>query len=396
MDAGPLRRTAHRAGCGRDRRDARDAGPGLARGADRRGRAGGDPHAGRAGAPRGAERARRARRDRGAGRVERGPALVPRSRLLGLRHAAGAPAQHRREPGLVHAVHALPAGDQPGTPRGAPQLPDDGVGPHRSADRERVAARRSHGGSRGDAPRLRGAQGRTGAEVRGRVGLPSADDRRRPDARAAALDRSRRRGSRDAPGAGRDLRAPAAGARDGRPHPRCARAVRPRERARRARRRRLRPPLAVPARIARRARRRHRVRQQPALRRPARIRRPARGVLRDARGVQALAARPPRRRLDRPGEETRAATRAPDPRAAHPAREGDEQHLHGTGPPRRHRGELRRLPRPAGTAPHRRRRRRQKRSARRRTRRRSTCAPIRTASASRSTRRRTSATSPTS
>jgi hypothetical protein len=41
-------------------------------------------------------------------------------------HAAGDPAQRAREPGLVHAVHALPGRDRPGPARGAAQLPDDG------------------------------------------------------------------------------------------------------------------------------------------------------------------------------------------------------------------------------------------------------------------------------
>jgi hypothetical protein len=42
-------------------------------------------------------------------------------------HAAGHPAQHPREPGLVHAVHAVPGRDRAGAPRGAAQLPDDGL-----------------------------------------------------------------------------------------------------------------------------------------------------------------------------------------------------------------------------------------------------------------------------
>ena len=36
------------------------------------------------------------------------------------------PAQRPREPRLVHGVHAVPARDLPGPPRGAHQLPDDG------------------------------------------------------------------------------------------------------------------------------------------------------------------------------------------------------------------------------------------------------------------------------
>ena len=44
----------------------------------------------------------------------------------GTHHAAGHPAQRAGEPGLVHRLHAVPAGDQPGPARGAAQLPDRG------------------------------------------------------------------------------------------------------------------------------------------------------------------------------------------------------------------------------------------------------------------------------
>ena len=53
-------------------------------------------------------------------------------------------------PVLVHRVHAVPAGDQPGPARGAAQLPDRGHGPDRSRHGERVDARRGHGRGRGD------------------------------------------------------------------------------------------------------------------------------------------------------------------------------------------------------------------------------------------------------
>ena len=48
------------------------------------------------------------------------------------------PAQRAGEPRLVHRLHALPAGDQPGPARGAAQLPDRGRGPDRPADRRRL------------------------------------------------------------------------------------------------------------------------------------------------------------------------------------------------------------------------------------------------------------------
>ena len=62
-------------------------------------------------------------------------------------------------------------------------------------------------------------------------------------------------------------------------------------------------------------------------------------------GPRAPASRPPRRRLDRRRRRARAAARAADPRAAHPPREGDLQHLHGTGAARRDGVDVRRLPR---------------------------------------------------
>ena len=60
-----------------------------------------------------------------------------RTSLIGMGYTARSPrrdpAQRARGPGLVHGVHAVPAGDQPGPARGAAQLPDDG----QRADRAR-------------------------------------------------------------------------------------------------------------------------------------------------------------------------------------------------------------------------------------------------------------------
>jgi glycine dehydrogenase len=61
------------------------------------------------------------------------------------------PAEHRGEPGLVHAVHAVPGRDRAGAPRGAPELPDDGGDLTGLPAGWRVAARRGHGRGRGDA-----------------------------------------------------------------------------------------------------------------------------------------------------------------------------------------------------------------------------------------------------
>ena len=58
--------------------------------------------------------------------------LDDRARLLRHDHAGGHQAQRAREPELVHGVHALPAGDLAGPPRGAHQLPDHGLRPHRA------------------------------------------------------------------------------------------------------------------------------------------------------------------------------------------------------------------------------------------------------------------------
>ena len=91
----------------------------------------------------------------------------------------------------------------------------------------------------------------------------------------------------------------------------------------------------VRADAARRARRRRGDRQRPALRRADGLRRAACRVLRDARRLQARRARPPDRGVGGCARPPGAAHGAADPRAAHPAREGDQQHLHGAGPARR-------------------------------------------------------------
>jgi hypothetical protein len=93
----------------------------------------------------------------------------------------------------------------------------------------------------------------------------------------------------------------------------------------------------------------HRGGQHAALRRAARLRRPARGVLRHPRRVQAADPGPDHRGLARLAG-SRAAHGAADARAAHPPREGDEQHLHGAGAAGGDRRHVRGLPRPGGAA----------------------------------------------
>ena len=56
-------------------------------------------------------------------------------------------------PGLVHRLHPVPAGNLAGQARGAAELPDDGGRPHRAAGGRRLAAGRGDRGGRGDDPR---------------------------------------------------------------------------------------------------------------------------------------------------------------------------------------------------------------------------------------------------
>ncbi len=86
-----------------------------------------------------------------------------------------------------------------------------------------------------------------------------------------------------------------------------------------------------PADPARRARRRRRDRQRPALRRADGLWRPPCRLLRHARPAPPRDARPRDRRLGRQRRPPGAAHGAADPRAAHPPREGDQQHLHRPG-----------------------------------------------------------------
>ena len=92
-----------------------------------------------------------------------------------LHHAAGHPAQHPGEPGLVHRVHAVPGGDLAGAAGGAAQLPDDGHRPDRPADRERVAARRGDRRRRGDAHAARAGAGAERDDAPARTFLVSDD-----------------------------------------------------------------------------------------------------------------------------------------------------------------------------------------------------------------------------
>ena len=94
-------------------------------------------------------------------------------------------------------------------------------------------------------------------------------------------------------------------------------------------RRRPAPARHPPA--AGRARRRHLRGRGPDARQPAGLRRPELRLLRRGGALHPPDAGPDRRRDARRGRAARLRAHAPDPRAAHPAREGHAQHLHGPG-----------------------------------------------------------------
>ena len=77
---------------------------------------------------------------------------------------------------------------------------------------------------------------------------------------------------------------------------------------------------------------------------------PHAGYMSVARRPRAAPARPPGRRLGRRRGPPGVPPRAADPRAAHPPRQGDLQHLHRPGAAGRGRLDVRRLPRPRGAA----------------------------------------------
>ena len=86
------------------------------------------------------------------------------------------------------------------------------------------------------------------------------------------------------------------------------------------------------AQAAGRARSRHRHRVDATFRRPDGLWRSACRLYRHQGRPQARAARSAGRRFGRQPREQGLPAGAADPRAAHPAREGDIEHLHGAGP----------------------------------------------------------------
>ena len=228
----------------------------------------------------------------------------------GTHHPGRHPPQRAGEPGLVHRLHAVPAGDQPGPARGAAQLPDRRRRPHGAHRRpaRRCSTRRT---AAAEAMTLMRRTSRSGPEaalvvdrdlfpqtlavVRTRaepLGLRvvEADLSGAVDAESAAERAGR--GGREAAASAcwsstRPARAPSVTWRP------VAEAAHARGRPRHGGRRPARPdPAAGAGRDGRRRRRRH----DPALRRADGLRRPARRLPRRARRPRAVLARPAGRR----------------------------------------------------------------------------------------------------
>ena len=201
---------------------------------------------------------------------------------------------------------------------------------------------------------------KTGTVPAARRRHPAADDRRGPD--PGRGPRAGRRGGRGRSAGRHRGERPV---RRGRPDPGGQRSPGRHRRAPRGRRRGscqgrrgdrgLRPAGAHRGDAAGGVGGRHRGRVQPALRGAAVLRRPARRVHLRPGEAGALAARAAGRCLPGRARHAGVPARAADPGTAHPAGEGDLQHLHRPGAAGGHREHVRGVPRPARTGRHRRR-----------------------------------------
>ena len=196
----------------------------------------------------------------------------------------------------------------------------------------------------------RGGEARPGRVLRGR-GLPPADDRggahegggpRHPGARGP--------GGRDRLRGGPALRRPRAVPGHGRRPPRLRGPRREGPRQRGPPRDGDGPPRPHPPPLAGRAGGGRGARLGAALRGADGLRRAPRRLLRHPGGAQAPHARAAGGRLEGRRGPARVPPVPPDPRAAHPPRQGHQQHLHGAGAARHHGRHVRGLPRPGRPA----------------------------------------------
>src|SRR5262245_1550760 len=337
--AGDARRPRHR---GRAGQDPGQVAPGPPAGAaTRAGRDGADPsHA----------------RDGCEERGQRQPRLLSRRRRLRPLRAESdrSPDSPRR---VLHGLHAISAGSEPGHAADDLRVPDDDRRADRDGRRQRVDLRRGvvagrggADGSRGDGP-LRGRPGRRRSsalparrcDVLRRAGRQAPRRRRaRGRARRGRRHQGHRRQDRRARGPVTELLRLSRGRRG-------RRRDRPRRGGTAGRRGRSCEPRR--ARSSWPARRRHRRGRRAGPRRAAVVWWPVPRRLRRQERLRAAHAGAPRRRDGRSGRPARLRVDVANAGAAHPPRQGDVQHLHERGAVRVDGDDLSRDDRQAGPGP---------------------------------------------